>query len=99
MKRTIVRYKAAPDRIEENKRLIEAVFQELHAKGLTGVRYAAVALPDGTFIHMSEAEDDAPQPITSLDAFRTYVAGIAERCTEQPVPAVATIVGNYRMLG
>jgi hypothetical protein len=99
MKRTIVRYKAAPDRIEENKRLIEAVFQELHAQGLTGVRYAALALPDGTFIHMSEAEDDAPRPITSLDAFRTYVAGIAERCTEQPVPTAATIVGNYRMLG
>jgi len=99
MKRTIVRYKTAPDRVEENKRLIEGVFQELQAKALVGVRYAVFALPDGTFIHMAEAEDNAPMPITSLDTFRAYLAGIAERCTEQPVPGAATIVGNYGMLG
>ena len=41
MKRTVVRYKAKPERIEENQRLIERVFQELHAKAPEGVRYLA----------------------------------------------------------
>jgi hypothetical protein len=37
MKRTVVRYKAKPEKVEENQRLIEKVFQELHAKSPGGV--------------------------------------------------------------
>ena len=44
MKRTVVRYKAKPEKVEENQRLIEKVFQELHAKSPGGVRYLALRL-------------------------------------------------------
>ena len=38
MKRTVVRYKAKPEMAQENQRLIENVFAELHAKSPDGVR-------------------------------------------------------------
>ena len=99
MKRNVVRYKTDPARIEENKRLIEQVFAELNAKSPEGVRYAALALDDGTFVHIVETEDGAATPIPSLDAFRAFQSGIEDRCVEKPVAGAAAIVGNYRMFG
>src|SRR5258708_35960518 len=55
MKRTVVRYKTKPEKAEENARLIEKVFQELRAKAPNGVRYLALKLADGSFIHFSTA--------------------------------------------
>jgi hypothetical protein len=100
MKRTLVRYQTPPERVEENVRLIEKVFQELQAKAPEGVRYLVLQLGDGTFVHFSAVETvDGASPIPKLDAFRTYVTGIKERCVEPPRQSDATIVGNYRMLG
>jgi hypothetical protein len=99
MKRTLVRYQTPPERIEENARLIEKVFQELQAKAPEGVRYLVLQLGDGTFVHFSTADTpDGASPIPKLDAFRTYITGIKERCVDAPKQSDAIIVGNYRML-
>ena len=98
MKRILVRYKTVPERAAENERLIEAVFQELRAKAPAGVRYLALRLGDGSFVHFVMSEDGA-SPLSGLDAFRAFQAGIKERCAELPQASDATIVGNYRMLG
>jgi hypothetical protein len=98
MKRTVVRYKAKPEKVEENQRLIEKVFQELHAKSPRGLRYLALKLDDGTFVHFVAAES-GDASITDLEAFRSFRNGINERCIEPPQAANAAIVGNYRMLG
>jgi hypothetical protein len=98
MKRTLVRYKAKPEQAQDNEHLIENVFQELREQSPQGVRYLALKLNDGTFVHLVCVEDDAA-PISSLPAFREFQGGIAERCVEQPQAAEATVVGNYRMLG
>jgi hypothetical protein len=99
MKRTIVRYRTKPEAAQENERLIRAVFQELSAKSPDGVRYLALTLSDGTFIHFSTVDSDGANPILQLEAFRSFQAGIKERCSESPQASDATIVGNYRMLG
>jgi hypothetical protein len=100
MKRTLVRYKTRPDMAQENERLIEKVFQELQAKSPQDVRYLALRLGDGTFVHFSMVEsDDGANPIPGLEAFRSFQNGIKERCIEPPQAGDATIVGNYRMLG
>jgi hypothetical protein len=98
MKRTVVRYKAKPERVEENQRLIEQVFQELRAKSPAGMRYLALKLGDGTFVHFAAVES-GDASITSLEAICSFRSGINERCIEPPQAADATIVGNYRMLG
>jgi hypothetical protein len=82
----------------ENQRLIEGVFQELREKSPEGVRYMALNLEDGSFLHLVEAEDGV-NVLPQLDAFRAFQNGIRERCAEPPQASAAVIVGNYRMLG
>ncbi len=98
MKRMIVRYKTKPEMAAENERLIQNVFLELGARSPAGLRYAAMKLPDGTFIHVVEREDGS-DPLPALDAFQAFFSGIRERCLEPPQSADAVIVGNYRMIG
>ena len=98
VKRTLVRYKTKPDKVQENQRLIEQMFQELRAKSPKGVRYLALKLSDGSFVHLVETGDGA-NPIPALEAFRSFQSGIKERCIEPPQAGDATVVGNYRMLG
>jgi hypothetical protein len=76
------------------------VFEQLQATSPEGVRYLALRLDDGTFIHFSAVEStDGPHPITALDAFRSFQSGIKERCMEPPRSADATTIGNHRMIG
>lgn len=97
MKRTLIRYKTRPEMTEPNRRLIEAVFAELHAKSPEGLRYMTLMLADGSFLHFVEA-GDGDSPLPAMDAFRAFQSGIRERCAEPPQFSEATIVGNYRML-
>jgi hypothetical protein len=70
----------------------------LRARSPQGVRYLALKLGDGTFVHFASVEDGA-NSVTALETFRSFQSGIKERCVEQPQAGDATIVGNYRMLG
>ena len=97
MKRTLIRYRTKPEATQQNERLIENVFQELQTKAPEGVRYMALKLADGTFLHF--VETDGGSPVTELEAFRSFQAGVRDRCVEPPQASEATIVGNYRMLG
>jgi hypothetical protein len=100
MQRTIVRYTAKPEMVEENERLIAEVFQELRAKSPEDVRYLALKLGDGTFMHFVVVESEhGGSPIPQLEAFRSFQSGIKERCVAPPQSSTVTIVGNYRMLG
>jgi len=92
MKRIVVRYKTKPEQASENARLIEQVFRELRAKAPDGVRYLALRLADGTFVHFVEA-DDGPSLIPQLEAFQSFQKGIKERCIELPQSSEATVVG------
>jgi len=86
-----------PDQIETNERLILAVFQELEAKAPDGIRYLAMRFTDGTFIHFVLSENGA-LALPTLESFKQFQTGFAERCAEAPQRSDATIVGNYRML-
>jgi hypothetical protein len=98
MKHTLIRYRTKPELADENQRLIEAVFRELHAQKTHGVRYLALRLTDSTFVHFAAAEGDT-SPLTGLGAFRTFQSGVRERCLELPHSEEPTVVGSFRMLG
>jgi hypothetical protein len=100
MRRMVVRYKAKPEKAEENERLIESVFEELRANSPDGLRYLALRLADGSFVHFvaSDGVGDASQ-LRELASFRAFLSGIKERCLEPPQAENAVIVGDYRMLG
>ena len=50
MKATVVRYRAKSDRADENQRLIEAVFAQLHEREPVGFTYQVFRLEDGATI-------------------------------------------------
>ena len=95
MKRMLVRYKTRPEAADLNQRLIEAVFQELHAKVPDGVQYLVLRLGDGSFLHFVQGKTDI---IPALDAFKLFGGTVKDRCIEPPQQSEATVVGNYRTL-
>jgi hypothetical protein len=97
MKWTLVRYRAKPERADENQHLSAAVFDELKGKAPAGLRYAVFRLPDDTFVHIAMSDDGGPL-LSSFDSFRAFQKDIRERCAEPPQPAEPVIVGNYGML-
>ena len=98
MKRTLIRYKTRLEAADENQRLIEGVFAELQARSPEGIRYMALRLADGGFVHVVETAD-GDSPLPALEAFRAFQSGIRARCIEPPQPSAAAVIGNYRMLG
>jgi len=99
MKRNLIRYRTHSDRADENQRLIEAVFAELAATRPEGVHYVALRLPDDSFYHLVFFDSDTePSNLTALPAFRTFQAGIRDRCAEPPGTSEVTVVGSYRMV-
>lgn len=95
MPQRLIRYRAKPERADENQRLIEDVIRELHAKSPAGVRYLVLRLSDGTFCHLV---DDGAKIVPSLAAFAAFQHGGEERRLDQPQQLEATVIGNYRML-
>ena len=80
----LVRYRAKPERAEENEALSRAVFAALRDSAPAHVTYALFR--DGLdFLHLfvnTEAEDAAP--LTELAAFKAYSKDVAERCEAPP---------------
>jgi hypothetical protein len=100
MRRTLVRYRTKPESTGENERLIQNVFKELHAEAPDDIRYLALKLADGSFVHLVATDNEGgDSPLPKLEAFRTFQADLKERLVEQPQVNEATIVGDYRMLG
>src|SRR5919198_23084 len=95
MLQRLVQYRVKPEKMDENQRLIEDVFAELHTNSPKNVRYLVLRLSDGTFCHLV---DDDSQAIPRLDAFAAFRSGSEQRRLEEPRQLQATVVGNYRML-
>ena len=89
----VVRYKPKPEQADENQRLVEAVFAELHDTGPAGIAYTTYRLADGTFMHVADIEGE--NPLSASTAFAAFQAGIGERCDEGPNPQDAILVGSY----
>ena len=98
MKQSFIQYKTKPEKADENTRHLEAVFRELQEKSPDDVRYAALSLGDGTFVHLVFTEGEE-NPIPALAAFQTYQSEISERLIGPAEFFDAKIVGDYRMLG
>lgn len=96
MKRVVVRYTVKPDKVEENRALIEQVFKELQHTAPDGVRYMVLQLADDSFVHMAETDEGSPG-LPSVEAFQAFRRGLGERWLEPPLSRDARIVGNYRL--
>ena len=96
MKTVVVRYKVKPGMADENQRLIEQVFAQLARDKPSGMRYQAFKQADGvSFVHLSAFDNPEGNPLTKLDAFKAFTAGIKARCVERPVPVELQQLGRY----
>jgi len=92
----IVRYKLKPGRVEENERLIKAVYRELRQVSPEGFNYATFKMEDGlSFTHFVVNETDGGAPLQSLPAFKKFQEGIKDRCDELPLVSHVTEIGSY----
>ena len=98
MSNVIVRYRTRPDAAAENTRLIEAVFASLAELQPSDFSYSTFRLADGvSFVHLARVGETG-NPLSTLPAFAEFQRGLAERCSEQPQPSQATVVGSYAPL-
>ncbi|MEO7427367.1 MAG: hypothetical protein ABI036_19425 [Fibrobacteria bacterium] len=97
MRRAMIRYRVKADCAEENEKLIAAVFKELELERPSGLRYMSLKHDDGvTFVHFVSREgDSAGNPLTELNAFKSFVAGVKKRCVEPPIAMELTLIGAY----
>ena len=96
MRTVVVRYKVRPEAAAENERLIQQVFEELATARPQGLRYQSVKLPDGvSFMHTATVEASEGSPLLELPTFRNFLAGIGDRCVEQPATSQVEVIGTY----
>lgn len=97
MRTTVVRYKVHPQHAEENAALIAEVFAALERRRPAGLGYQAMRGKDGvTFTHVAAVDPALPgHPLTSLPEFRAFVAGIRDRCAEQPEQLESAVLDRY----
>ncbi len=90
-----VQYAVEPDRVEENERLVRAVFDELRASRPPGLRYACLRQAGGsTFIHLV-AHESRGSRMTDFPAFRLFSSTLAERCSQPPRRVDLHLIGAY----
>jgi uncharacterized protein (DUF849 family) len=97
MKTVMVRYTTKPECAADNEALVKRVFDALAKDGPPGLRYQTMREADGnTFVHVATRPDTAEgSPLTQVEAFRQFVAGIKERCVEPPMTVEMRILGTY----
>ena len=71
MERVIVRYKLKPGRVEENERLVKAVYKELAELDPENFGYSTYKLEDGlSFVHIAQNNTNGKTPLSGLTAFK-----------------------------
>lgn len=96
MQNTLVRYKLKPDCVEENEKLVRAVYAQIHQQHPADFSYSTCKLEDGlTFVHQAIFSEAGKSFLSGLSAFKEFQAGIKERCLELPVVSRGTLVGSY----
>ena len=86
MKVVKVEYQVKDEFIEQNKKNIEAIIEELKGRGDVGVKYFANIKEDGkTFVHINIMRDDVdPSVMSEMDSFKKFQKELGENVTVKP---------------
>ena len=94
---SVIRYSVKNGSVEENRDLVEKVFEALEQSAPATLQYLVLELEDGEFIHLV-GEEGAASPLPRLTAFKAFTEHHGERRATPISRKSASIVGNYRML-
>ena len=93
----MVRYEIEPEQVEENERLVHAVYAELAENQPSWLRYATFALDDGvTFVHLAMIDTHRGE-LRDVAAFRAFREGLADRVVAPLANTPLRQVGSYRI--
>jgi hypothetical protein len=96
MSKVMIRYTVEPEHVEENERLVRAVYEELARTSPPDFHYATFKLEDGvSFVHIAANESGGETPLRQIEAFREFTKGIPERCAALPVTSELHEVGSF----
>jgi hypothetical protein len=97
MRTVLVRYKTKKSEAAANEALVHAVFDELRARKLAGLRYGTFKLADGvSFVHIATMDKaTSSDALTSLPAFKAFQKNLADRVAEPPVVTELVAVDTY----
>ncbi|WP_210335066.1 hypothetical protein [Mesorhizobium mediterraneum] len=93
----LIRYSVKDTGLEENRALVEKVFEALDETAPQSVRYLVLELDDGEFIHVVGEGNDT-SALTELAAFEAFTQNHAERRSTPVNRSPAKIIGNYHVL-
>ena len=94
---SVIRYGVKNGSIEENRGLVEKVFEELNRSAPAALQYLVLELEDGEFVHVV-GEGNVASPLPQLGAFKAFTEHHGERRATPTSRKSARIVGNYRMI-
>ena len=96
----IVTYTVKPDRVEENERLVRAVYEGLREIGDPDVHYGTFKKEDGqTFVHVASFPSPDKQAVLSTSpAFQAFQADLRDRCLVPPDPQPLEHIGSYGLI-
>jgi hypothetical protein len=99
MKLTMVRYQVKPEKVAANEELVRAVYDELSARPVDGLRYGTFRSDDGNFVHLAWVDPVlSSNPLLEVAAFQRFTEHIGERAVEPPVAVQLEEVGSFRFL-
>ncbi len=101
MLRVMVTYTVKADRVEENERLVRAVYAGLDDIADPDIRYATFKLEDGrTFVHVAlYSSAEKQQVVSNSPAFIAFQENLGDRCDVPPNPQQLMPVGSYNFPG
>ena len=93
MTHMLIRYTVRPDRLDEHRRLLQAVFDELAATRPPGLRYTSYADGESGFVDVVAVEQGGR--FSQLESWTAFRGGLDERCTEPPDIRELTVAHAY----
>jgi len=90
----VVRYRVKPESLDENIRLVHAVYEELAEAHPEGLRYSTCQVDDRSFVHVAVIEG-ADNPLNDIAAFLAFSEGVAQRCEDGPLVMHGSLIGEY----
>lgn len=95
MPTVVIRYQLHPDQVEENLRLLDDVYREMHAVRPAGLSYATIQLDDDVSFLAIVSGDAGPAVLTGLPAFQHYRTTLDQRCTHPPAMTSGRTIHTY----
>lgn len=95
MEHLLMRYRVKAGELDRHLQLLQAVFADLQATDPGDLAFISYQLDDPhEFIELASAPE-LPGPLPQMESFRSYRAGLEDRCESRSAEALHPI-GSYR---